>query len=101
MSLKTKLIELIKQQGKVHWKDLERFCTQNEHRWADNGSKRMREVRQKGHPNYDPHIGVIYYHGTETIEYYTYDAQTEVTKQWFKDFPKVEAKQPQGQGVLL
>ena len=73
-SLKSKLVTLIKEKKKVHWKELERFCDKYDYRWADNGSKRLREVRDKNDKSYDPTISVSFYPNTDTIEYYIYQS---------------------------
>jgi len=89
MSLNQQLVDLIKKQGRIHWKDLERFCDKNGYRWADNGTKRLREVRETHHPNYDPEIDVEYYKDSKIIEFYVYRP----VKEWWKE-ARYQHKQP-------
>lgn len=68
-SLKEKLLEQIKTNGRMTHRDMVLFCLDNSYK-PDNGTRRLREVRDPKHPDFDSSIQVEMNGGT--IMAYTY-----------------------------
>jgi len=67
--LHKQLTGFIKYHHKVHFRDVEFYC-KNNHYKVYTGTRRLQEVRDPEHHNFDPEIGTIEEDGT--IKYYVY-----------------------------
>ena len=71
------LTDLIKKHGQITYGEMEKYCEENGYR-KSNGERRLREVRDPRHRNYDPTIGVIM--EGDVIRFYTYKPDRTATQ---------------------
>ncbi|MGE3437855.1 MAG: hypothetical protein AB7O81_19665 [Blastocatellales bacterium] len=84
--LHKQLTNFIKQHGKISYREMEQFCKDNGY-YSYTGARRLQEVRQPAHGNYDPTIGTIEDRGV--IRFYVYiPSQTQ-------EMPPETTKQPE------